>query len=249
MQPTMQALLGLQQIDRKLYRVESELERLPAELAKRQGELDALLERATTLNNQVLELRRDTKEVEDFTTGMRQRQRKLESESAKGKIDAAMLASYEHEIRSLKRGISEAEDEALRKMGAAETRRAIEAAEEAQKEWRKLTGKERAAILRKWHDLMMASQEDLAVLMTTEQGKPITESRGEIAYAAAFIEWFAEEGKRVYGDTIPGHTRDTRIVVMKEPIGVTAAITPWNFPAAMITARRVRRSPPVAPWW
>ena len=84
-------------------------------------------------------------------------------------------------------------------------RRAIEAAEEAQKEWRKLTGKERAAILRKWHDLMMANQEDLAVLMTTEQGKPIAESRGEIAYAAAFIEWFAEEGKRVYGDTIPGH--------------------------------------------
>lgn len=131
MQPTMQALLGLQQIDRKLYRVESELERLPAELAKRQGELDALLERATTLNNQVLELRRDTKEVEDFTTGMRQRQRKLESESAKGKIDAAMLASYEHEIRSLKRGISEAEDEALRKMGAAETLDAERAEAEA----------------------------------------------------------------------------------------------------------------------
>ena len=123
------------------------------------------------------------------------------------------------------------------KMGAAETRRAIEAAEEAQKEWRTRTGKERAAILRKWHDLMMANQEDLAVLMTTEQGKPIAESRGEIAYAASFIEWFAEEGKRVYGDTIPGHTRDTRIVVMKEPIGVTAAITPWNFPAAMITRK------------
>jgi succinate-semialdehyde dehydrogenase/glutarate-semialdehyde dehydrogenase len=123
------------------------------------------------------------------------------------------------------------------KMGTAETRRAIEAAEVAQKEWRKLTGKERAKILRSWHDLMMANQEDLAILMTTEQGKPLAESRGEIAYAAAFIEWFAEEGKRVYGDTIPGHTRDTRIVVMKEPIGVTAAITPWNFPAAMITRK------------
>ena len=123
------------------------------------------------------------------------------------------------------------------KMGAAETRRAIEAAEVAQKEWRKLTGKERAAILRKWFDLMMEHQEDLAILMTTEQGKPLAESRGEIAYAAAFIEWFAEEGKRIYGDTIPGHTRDTRIIVMKEPIGVTAAITPWNFPAAMITRK------------
>ena len=123
------------------------------------------------------------------------------------------------------------------KMGAAETRRAIEAAEVAQKEWRKLTGKERAAILRKWFDLMMQHQEDLAILMTTEQGKPLAESRGEIAYAAAFIEWFAEEGKRIYGDTIPGHTRDTRIIVMKEPIGVTAAITPWNFPAAMITRK------------
>ncbi len=123
------------------------------------------------------------------------------------------------------------------KMGAAETRRAIEAAETAQKEWKQRTGKERAAILRTWFELMMEHQEDLAVLMTTEQGKPIAESRGEIAYAAAFIEWFAEEGKRVYGDTIPGHTRDTRIVVLKEPIGVTAAITPWNFPAAMITRK------------
>ena len=123
------------------------------------------------------------------------------------------------------------------KMGAVETRRAIEAAETAQKEWKQRTGKERAAVLRKWFELMMANQEDLAVLMTTEQGKPIAESRGEIAYAASFIEWFAEEGKRLYGDTIPGHTRDTRIVVLKEPIGVTAAITPWNFPAAMITRK------------
>ncbi len=123
------------------------------------------------------------------------------------------------------------------KMGAEETRRAIEGAEEAMKEWRQRTGKERAAILRKWNDLMLENQEDLAVLMTTEQGKPLTESRGEIAYAASFIEWFAEEAKRVYGDTIPGHQRTSRIVVLKEPIGVCAAITPWNFPAAMITRK------------
>ena len=123
------------------------------------------------------------------------------------------------------------------KMGAEETRRAIEGAEEAMKEWRQRTGKERAAILRKWNDLMMENQEDLAILMTTEQGKPLAESRGEIAYAASFIEWFGEEAKRVYGDTIPGHQRTSRIVVLKEPIGVCAAITPWNFPAAMITRK------------
>jgi succinate-semialdehyde dehydrogenase/glutarate-semialdehyde dehydrogenase len=123
------------------------------------------------------------------------------------------------------------------KMGAAETRRAIEAAESAGVEWRSRTGKERAAVLKRWFELMMQHQEDLALLMTTEQGKPLTESRGEIAYAASFIEWFAEEGKRVYGDTIPGHARDKRIVVLKQPIGVCAAITPWNFPAAMITRK------------
>ena len=123
------------------------------------------------------------------------------------------------------------------KFGAEETRRAIEFSEKAQKDWRCLTGKERAVILRKWHDLMFENQEDLAILMTTEQGKPLAESRGEIAYAASFIEWFAEEGKRVYGDTIPGHQRDKRIVVLKEPIGVCAAITPWNFPSAMITRK------------
>jgi succinate-semialdehyde dehydrogenase/glutarate-semialdehyde dehydrogenase len=122
-------------------------------------------------------------------------------------------------------------------MGAAETRRAIEAANKAWPAWRAKTAKERAAILRKWFELMMANQEDLAVLMTAEQGKPLTESRGEIAYAASFIEWFAEEGKRVYGDTIPTFKPDARIVVTKEPIGVTAAITPWNFPAAMITRK------------
>jgi succinate-semialdehyde dehydrogenase / glutarate-semialdehyde dehydrogenase len=123
-------------------------------------------------------------------------------------------------------------------LGAAETRRAIEAAEKALPDWRTRTAKERAQLLRKWFDLMMANQEDLAVLMTVEQGKPLVESRGEIAYAAAFIEWFGEEGKRAYGDVIPAHGRDKRIVVLKQPIGVTAAITPWNFPTAMI-ARKV----------
>ena len=123
------------------------------------------------------------------------------------------------------------------RMGAAETRRAIEAAEDAMPAWRARTAKERAAILRRWFELMMANQEDLATLMTAEQGKPMTESRGEIAYAASFIEWFSEEAKRVYGDTIPGHTADKRILVLKEPIGVVAAITPWNFPSAMITRK------------
>ena len=122
-------------------------------------------------------------------------------------------------------------------MGTDETRRAIEAANTALPGWRAKTAKERANILRKWFDLMMANQEDLARLMTAEQGKPLAESRGEIAYAASFIEWFAEEGKRVYGDTIPSQGADKRIIVLKEPIGVCAAITPWNFPAAMITRK------------
>ncbi|HET9551341.1 MAG TPA: NADP-dependent succinate-semialdehyde dehydrogenase [Anaeromyxobacteraceae bacterium] len=123
------------------------------------------------------------------------------------------------------------------KMGAAETRRAVEAAQAAFPAWRKRTAKERSNLLRRWFDLVMANQEDLAVLMTSEQGKPLAESRGEIAYAASFIEWFAEEARRVYGDTIPGHAPDKRIMVLKEPIGVVAAITPWNFPAAMITRK------------
>lgn len=122
-------------------------------------------------------------------------------------------------------------------LGAAETRRAIEAAQAAQPAWRALTAKERAARLRKWYELMLANQEDLARIMTAEQGKPLTEARGEVLYAASFIEWFAEEAKRVYGDTIPGHQPDKRLIVTKEPIGVTAAITPWNFPAAMITRK------------
>lgn len=122
-------------------------------------------------------------------------------------------------------------------MGAGETKRAIEHADAALSAWRAKTAKERSAILRKWFDLMMANQEDLAMIMTAEQGKPLAESRGEIAYAASFIEWFAEEGKRVYGDTIPPFTSDRRIVVLKQPIGVCVAITPWNFPAAMITRK------------
>ncbi len=122
-------------------------------------------------------------------------------------------------------------------MGAAETRRAIEAANAAWGAWRKKTAKERANILRKWFNLMMENQDDLAILMTAEQGKPLAESKGEIAYSASFVEWFAEEGKRIYGDVIPAHQPDKRIVVTKEPIGVVAAITPWNFPSAMITRK------------
>jgi succinate-semialdehyde dehydrogenase / glutarate-semialdehyde dehydrogenase len=123
------------------------------------------------------------------------------------------------------------------KMGADETRRAIEAADRALPAWRAKTAKERAQILRRWFDLMMANQDDLGTLMTAEQGKPLAEAKGEIAYAASFIEWFGEEGKRIYGDTIPAHGTDKRIIVIKEPIGVCAAITPWNFPAAMITRK------------
>ena len=123
-------------------------------------------------------------------------------------------------------------------LGTAETRAAIEAAAEALVPWRARTGKERSAIMMQFYSLIMENQEDLAVLMTAEQGKPLVESRGEIAYAASFIQWFAEEAKRVYGDVIPGHQRDRRIVVLKQPVGVVASITPWNFPSAMI-ARKV----------
>jgi succinate-semialdehyde dehydrogenase/glutarate-semialdehyde dehydrogenase len=123
------------------------------------------------------------------------------------------------------------------KMGTAETRRAIEAANKAQPIWRAKTAGERSKLLRKWYELMLANQEDLAILMTSEQGKPLAESKGEIGYAASFLEWFAEEGKRVYGDTIPSPRADARVVVVKEPIGVCVAITPWNFPAAMITRK------------
>ncbi|RED02060.1 succinate-semialdehyde dehydrogenase/glutarate-semialdehyde dehydrogenase [Ectopseudomonas oleovorans] len=123
------------------------------------------------------------------------------------------------------------------KLGAVETRRAIQAAERALPGWRALTAKERAQRLRRWFELMLENQDDLALLMTWEQGKPLSESRGEIAYAASFLEWFAEEAKRVYGDVIPGHQPDKRLLVIKQPIGVTAAITPWNFPSAMITRK------------
>ncbi|HWA45601.1 MAG TPA: NADP-dependent succinate-semialdehyde dehydrogenase [Hypericibacter adhaerens] len=122
-------------------------------------------------------------------------------------------------------------------MGTAETRRAIEAANAAWPAWRKKTAKERANILRKWFNLMMENQDDLGVILTAEQGKPLAEAKGEIAYGASFVEWFAEEAKRVYGDTIPGHQADKRIVVIKEPVGVVGAITPWNFPNAMITRK------------
>jgi len=121
--------------------------------------------------------------------------------------------------------------------GVKETRRAIEAANAAWPAWREKTAKERAAILRRWFELMVANKDDLARLMTAEQGKPIKESAGEILYGASFIEWFAEEGKRVYGDVIPTHMPDRRILVIKQPVGVVAAVTPWNFPNAMITRK------------
>ena len=123
------------------------------------------------------------------------------------------------------------------RLGRAETRQAIDAAARALPLWRRKTAKERAQALRRWFDLMMANQDDLARLMTIEQGKPLSESRGEVAYAAAFLEWFGEEAKRIYGDTIPPHQSDKRIVVIKEPVGVVACITPWNFPLAMITRK------------
>src|SRR5437764_8708537 len=122
-------------------------------------------------------------------------------------------------------------------MGAADARRAIEAAGQAFPAWAAQTAKERAVILRRWYELLMANLEDLSTLMTAEQGKPFAESKGEIAYAASFIEWFAEEGKRLYGDVIPGHQADKRILVLRQPVGVVAAITPWNFPSGMITRK------------
>ncbi len=123
------------------------------------------------------------------------------------------------------------------RMGAAETRRAIEAANKAWPAWRAKTAKERADILRRWFNLMHEHADDLARIMTLEQGKPLPEARGEISYAASYLEWYAEEGKRAYGDTIPTNAPDRRIVVLKEPVGVCAAITPWNFPSAMITRK------------
>ncbi|MFT4614953.1 MAG: succinate-semialdehyde dehydrogenase/glutarate-semialdehyde dehydrogenase, partial [Bacteroidia bacterium] len=121
--------------------------------------------------------------------------------------------------------------------GADETRRAIEAADTAFASWRNVVAKERSAALKRWFKLIMDNQEDLAQLMTTEQGKPLAESRGEVAYGAAFVEWFAEEGRRVYGDTISANNPNQRIITLKQPVGVVAAITPWNFPIAMITRK------------
>jgi len=123
------------------------------------------------------------------------------------------------------------------RLGAADTRRAIEAAAGALPEWRARTAKERAAVMRRWFDLMLANQGDLARLMTLEQGKPLAESLGEVVYAASFFEWFGEEAKRIYGDTIPQHQRDKRLLVIKQPVGVVGCITPWNFPSAMITRK------------
>ncbi|MCB1351766.1 MAG: NAD-dependent succinate-semialdehyde dehydrogenase [Rhodobacteraceae bacterium] len=122
-------------------------------------------------------------------------------------------------------------------LGVEEARTAIDAAEVAQKDWARKTGKERAAVLRKWNDLMVANADDLAAILTAEMGKPLAEARGEILYGASFIEWFAEEAKRVYGDVIPGHQPDKRIIVLKQPVGVVASITPWNFPNAMIARK------------
>ena len=123
------------------------------------------------------------------------------------------------------------------RMGEAETQRAIAAAERAFTLWKQQTAEARARLLHRWFELMMENQEDLALIMTSEQGKPLAESRGEIAYAASYVQWFAEEARRIYGSTVPAPWADKRIIVTKEPVGVCAAITPWNFPAAMITRK------------
>jgi len=152
-------------------------------------------------------------------------------------IDGAWIESASHQTIDVDNPATGDVIGAVPKLGRAETRQAIAAAAAAFPAWRKKTAKERAAVMRRWFDLMMANQDDLATLMTTEQGKPLAESRGEVGYAASFLEWFGEEAKRVYGDTIPPHQADKRIVVLKEPIGVVACITPWNFPLAMITRK------------
>jgi len=152
-------------------------------------------------------------------------------------IDGAWLDADSGETVNVNNPATEEILGTVPKMGANETRRAIEAANAAWPAWRAKTAKERGAILRRWFDLMMQNQDDLGLLMTLEQGKPLPEAKGEIAYAASFLEWFAEEGRRAYGDIIPTHMADRRVVVTKEPVGVCAAITPWNFPAAMITRK------------
>ncbi|MCX8508192.1 MAG: aldehyde dehydrogenase family protein, partial [Rhodobacteraceae bacterium] len=123
-------------------------------------------------------------------------------------------------------------------MSRKDAARAIAKADEVRREWAARTGKERAAVMRKWFDLCMANQDDLAAILTAEMGKPLAEAKGEVAYGSGYIEWFGEEAKRIYGETIPGHQRDKRLTVIKQPIGVAASITPWTFPNAMI-ARKV----------
>ena len=152
-------------------------------------------------------------------------------------IDGAWIESAAHHTIEVDNPATGEVIGVVPRLGRAETRRAIEAAARVFPAWRRKTAKERAVIMRRWFDLMMGNQEDLARLMTTEQGKPLSESKGEVAYAASFLEWFGEEAKRVYGDVIPPHQADKRIVVLKEPIGVVACITPWNFPLAMITRK------------
>lgn len=133
-------------------------------------------------------------------------------------------------------------------MGARETTQAVEAAERAFPLWAKFTAKQRSNILRKWFELIIANREDLALILTTEQGKPLAEALGEVDIGAAYIEFFAEEARRVYGETIPTQRADARLLAIKQPIGVCGAITPWNFPNSMITRRCRRRWPRAAPW-
>src|SRR3984957_16847674 len=152
-------------------------------------------------------------------------------------IDGRWLGADEGGTLPVRNPATSAQLGTIPKMGAGETRRAIAAAKRALPAWGARTAKDRAILLRRWFDLITQHEQDLAVLMTAEQGKPLAESRGEIAYAASFIEWFAEEGKRLYGDIIPGHQPDKRIMVLRQPVGVVGAITPWNFPAAMITRK------------
>jgi succinate-semialdehyde dehydrogenase / glutarate-semialdehyde dehydrogenase len=152
-------------------------------------------------------------------------------------IDGKWIAADSGATREVRNPATGAVVGSVPAIGAAETRRAIEAASRAFVLWRATMADERARVLRRWYELMIAHQEDLAQLMTSEQGKPLTEARGEILYAASFIEWFAEEARRVYGDTIPSPWPNSRLIVTREPVGVCAAITPWNFPAAMITRK------------
>ncbi|SDV51549.1 NAD-dependent succinate-semialdehyde dehydrogenase [Chitinasiproducens palmae] len=154
-----------------------------------------------------------------------------------GFIDGAWQDADDHTTLAVHDPASGALLGTVPRMGTAETRRAIEAAQRAWPAWRAKTAKERAALMRRWFDLMIAHADDLARILTAEQGKPLAEAKGEIVYAASFIEWFAEEGKRVSGDTLASPSADKRPIVVKEPIGVCAAITPWNFPAAMITRK------------